>query len=283
MIYNYCFLQQGRQFSNLLLHRLVMSDMHYEALTKDPWVVCKKKWEDLMWSLYLYGWVSLLFVMIVQDNSGATACTSKMCIVGCQLGVLALTIQGLGRLRVGGVDDRYNKQLLHRPRTVPTEVMFFSSDKLLPRTRLVPNKRLPANNAGFDLPGVYRASLLSSAFEEGGQGLFTNLEACERSSEVGMMFEFTSSSSPEFEEEFLEAMVAERPHSSHTDFTKMNLPKEMMNILNAKNVNVKLETVEASTADVSSTTQGAKVKGDPDEAKTAALFSELEEALKSIH
>lgn len=178
-------------------------------------------------------------------------------------------------------------------KTVPTEVMFFSSERLLPQTRLVPNQRFPANNAGFDLPGVYRASFPRSAFEEGGQGLFTNLEACRRSSEVGLMFEFTSSSSPESEEEFLEVLAAATgtsskssstaAESSYIDFTKMNLPKGMMNILNVRNVNVNLETVETANADVSSTTGGAKVKGDPDEAKTAALFSELEEALKSIN
>lgn len=173
--------------------------------------------------------------------------------------------------------------------TIPSEVMIFTSDKLLPRTRLVPNKRLPANNAGFELPGVYRASFPSSAFDSPGQGLFKSLEACERSSEVGMMFEFTQGNAPEFEEAFLEALAEETENSdsskasvnSYVDFTKMNLPKEMMSVLNTRNSNVKLETVETSNADVSSVDGGDKVKKEQEEAKTAALFRELEDALNS--
>lgn len=171
-------------------------------------------------------------------------------------------------------------------KTVPTEIMIFTSNKLLPRTRLVPNKLLPTNNAGFNLPGVYRASLPRSLFTTGGQGLFMDLQSCERSSEVGLMFEFTQSSSPEFEEAVLEEMAADKDkgdskESSYVDFTKMSLPEEMMKVLNTKNSNMVLETVEASNADISSVgTVKAKEK---EEVKTAALYNELEEALKSLN
>lgn len=103
------------------------------------------------------------------------------------------------------------------------------------------------------------------------------------------MFEFTQGNAPEFEEAFLEALAEETENSdsskasvnSYVDFTKMNLPKEMMSVLNTRNSNVKLETVETSNADVSSVDDGDKVKKEQEEAKTAALFRELEDALNS--
>ena len=176
-------------------------------------------------------------------------------------------------------------------KTVPTEIMIFTSEKLLPRTRLVPNKLLPRNDAGFNLPGVYRASLPLGSFESGGMGLFSSLEACERSNEVGLMFDFTEGPGAEFEEAVLEEMVdaasntdSNAKENSYVDITKMNIPKEMMGILNTKNANIELETVEKSNADISSPGHTvAKGKVDEEEAKTAALFDELDKALKSMN
>ena len=184
-------------------------------------------------------------------------------------------------------------------KVAPTELMIFTSDKLLPRTRVVPNKLLPPNNAGFNLPGVYRASLPESSFESGGMGLFTSLEACQRSSEVGLMFDFTESSvgsrEPEFEEALLEEMVDAASQSddkddarenSYMDLTKMKIPDEMMNVLNSRNANIELETVEAANADLGifpHHTSGKTVKDEEEEAKTTALFDELEKALKTMN
>ena len=176
--------------------------------------------------------------------------------------------------------------------TVPTEIMIFTSDKLLPRTRLVPNKLLPTNDAGFNLPGVYRALLTRSAFETPGQGLFTSLEQCRGSSEVGLMFEFTETGSPpEFEEAELEALLEGESddsgtESSHVDFTKMKLPEEMMKVLNSRNNNVELESVEASNADLEAeggATAMGRGKEEVEQAKTASLYKELEQALKSMN
>ncbi len=178
-------------------------------------------------------------------------------------------------------------------KSMPTEFMIFTSEKLLPRTRLVPNKRFPPNNAGFDLPGVFRSTLPMSSFESGGMGLFTSLEACERSSEVGLMFDFTESSGPEeFEEAMLEEMVdaasnsegGEAKKNSYLDFTKMKLPKKIMDFVLTKNANVELQSVEVANADIGSSSHHvAKAEKDEDEAKTAALYDELEKALKSMN
>ena len=169
--------------------------------------------------------------------------------------------------------------------TVPTEVMIFTSSNLLPRTRLIPNKFLPQNTAGFNLPGVYRALLPRSSFEGPGSGLFLNREECERSNDVGLLFDFSSTGSPEFEEAELEAMVTEESDaaesSSYIDLTKMNLPKEMMDVLNMKNANVELETVETANLDLTGGVAAGSSSAE-EQAKTSSLFDELEEALKSI-
>lgn len=171
--------------------------------------------------------------------------------------------------------------------SIPTEFMIYTSDKLLPRTRLVPNKLLPSNEAGFELPGVYRAFLKRSAFESGRQGLFMDLQSCERSQQIGFMFEFTGGANGEFEEALLEAMVdgnsdadSAEEEDSYVDYTKMNVPKEMMNILNSKNSNVELETVDAAST---SSFDTSLVTSEEEQAKTAALFGELEDALKSLN
>lgn len=170
--------------------------------------------------------------------------------------------------------------------SIPTEVMVFSSDSLLSRTRVVPNKLLPPNDAGFELPGVYRASFSQPSFEESKRslGLFMDAQSCERSNDVALMFDFTGSGSLGELEETLLAEVADRDakkseqESKHVDYTRMNLPKEMMAVLHTKNANIELETIEAANTDA---VNNAK-KADDEELKTAALFKELEEALKSI-
>jgi peroxidase len=158
--------------------------------------------------------------------------------------------------------------------SVPTEVMFLTPEELRRRTRLVPNERFPPNIVRT--PGVYRALLPLSAFEAEGEGLFRSLQACRRSSEVGLMVEVGSTAALESE---LEALVADSGTTEHVDYTKMNLPEEVMNILNSKNTNIKLESAESSNT---GSTESPMVKGDQEETKTAALFDELEEALKSI-
>ena len=170
--------------------------------------------------------------------------------------------------------------------SIPTEFMIYSSDKLLPRTRLVANNDLPTNEAGFEMPGVYRAFLEKSAFESGGQGLFKDLESCERSQEIGFMFEFTGAEdNGEFEEALLEAMAdkdsnADAADDSYVDYTKMNVPEKMMSILNTRNSNVKLETIDSVSTSSFDTSHETS---EEEQAKTAALFGELEDALKSLN
>ncbi len=168
---------------------------------------------------------------------------------------------------------------------IPTEIMVFTSDKLLSTTRLVPNRLFPNNNAGFELPGVYRASIPFSSFGSGGMGLFFDLESCERSREIGMMFEFTGSSSEGESDELMLAELAskegadrEAKMNSYVDLTKMSLPKGMMDVLNKKNANIEEETLDVSAQSM----DGMDAKK-TEEAKSASLFDELEDALKSLN
>ena len=173
---------------------------------------------------------------------------------------------------------------------MPTEVMILSSDKLLPRTRLISNKLLPPSSAGFDLPGVYQALLPLASFDSG-RGLFMRDE-CERSEDVGFMFDFEEDRSGGFpeEEELLAELAAETeeamettsdPVKDYVDITKMKLPEQMMKILQTKNANVELESVEAANSDL--TEDGGEVEKQEEGRQTDSLFSELEEALKQLN
>ena len=181
---------------------------------------------------------------------------------------------------------------------IPTQVMIYTSDRLLSKTRIVANRRLPSNEAGFDLPGVYQAILPFSSFDSG-RGLFMDQE-CQRSREVGLMFDFTESSGgdefPEAEKalaEFLEGTTAmpkpESKSSTHTgtaaqssfvDMTKLKLPKQMMKVLQSKNTNIELESVAAANANLfGKSPQKATIEED----KNKSLYNELEEALKKLN
>ena len=172
-------------------------------------------------------------------------------------------------------------------RTIPTEVMVFTSDRLLPRTRMVPNRLLPPSIADPKMPSVYRARFPLSAFRVRGRGLFLNQNTCRRSTDAGLTFEFTRNESTSSSEEAqLEALLdkakkKEDARNSYVDFTKMNLPKQIMNVLNSKNPNIKLETVDASNTNTGSLHIQGKDK--MEEVKTEALFNELEEALKELN
>ena len=180
---------------------------------------------------------------------------------------------------------------------IPTQVMIYTSDRLLPQTRLVPNKRLPNNNAGFELPGVYQSTFPLSSFDSG-RGLFREKE-CSRSDEVGLMFDFTESPNqfPEPEKalaEFLEGAqesqssnppTAETSSTSgdggkaYIDMTTMKLPEQMMKFLQTKNANIELESVETANADLT----GGSEKATKEEDKNTSLYNELEEALKKLN
>ena len=165
-------------------------------------------------------------------------------------------------------------------KSIPTEVLIFTSEKLFRRTRLVPNRRLPASNAGSNFPGVYRASFAMSAFEARGRGLFLSLEACERSSDIGVMFEFTDGDGAKFEEAMLDELANDKKADKppYVDLTKMNLPKDILSVLNTQNPNIVPETVDESNADISSSQSVEK-----EEDKTTSLLNELEAALKDLN
>ncbi len=182
---------------------------------------------------------------------------------------------------------------------IPTQVMIYTSDSLRSRTRLVPNKRLPTNEAGFDMPGVYQAIFPLSSFDAG-RGLFMEKE-CERSREIGLMFDFTEPSGgedelPEAEEALAELLDDKAPsasksstststesagQSSYVDLTKMKLPEKMMKILQTKNANIELETVQAANADLGSSPMKSTKEEEAD--KTTSLYNELEEALNKLN
>ena len=175
--------------------------------------------------------------------------------------------------------------------SIRTEIMIFSSDNLLSRTRLVMNRLLPPSEAGFELPGVYQAFWPLSAFDKG-RGVFRKSE-CQRSEEVAVMFDFAEMNDRQFPEEEQENLLAELeeeadgadtssdPLHSYVDIRKMNLPQKIMTLLSSKNTNVDLESVQAANLDLTGAAEEAKEQEEIK--KTASLFSELEDALKNMN